>query len=60
MVVVMLSVLGAGTTDEVVKSTHLGLHVFHLLINNADCFCVHRFGGKLKRRVVLVRSLDVS
>jgi hypothetical protein len=48
MAIVMLGVLGAGTSDKIIQSSHLGFDVFHLGINNSDSFIVDGFGGELK------------
>jgi hypothetical protein len=58
MAIVMLGVLGAGTGDEIVKSSHFGFDIFHLGINNSDCLIVDGFGGELEGGVVLVCSLQ--
>jgi len=44
MAIVMLSILGSGTSDKIVKSSHLGFDVFHLRINNSDGFIMNGFG----------------
>ena len=54
---VMEFVLGAGTGDEVVESTHLGGHVGHLGIYYADRLFVDGFGGRLDGGVVLINGL---
>jgi hypothetical protein len=54
---VMLSVLRAGTCDEVIQSAHLRFHVLHLLVHNTDRFGVDGFSSLLEGYVVLVCSL---
>ena len=56
---VMVFVLGPRSRDKVVECLHLGSHVFHLSINDADRLFMDRLGGGLDRGVVLVNGLPI-
>ena len=56
---VMAFVLGPRSRDKVVECLHLGSHVFHLGIDDADRLFMDRLGGGLDRGVVLVDGLPV-
>lgn len=54
---VMALVLGAGAGHKVVKRLHLGGHVLHLGVDDADGFFMDGLGGRLDSCVPFVCCL---
>ena len=50
-------VLGAGARNEIVKGTHLGGHIGHLGVYDADCFFVDGFRCGLNGGIVVINHL---
>ena len=51
-------ILRARVSDEIIKSLHLNGHVFHLGVDDANGFFMHRFCGGLDRRIVFIYGLQ--
>ena len=56
---VMAFVLRPRSCDKVVECLHLGSHIFHLGIDDADRLFMDRLGSGLNRGVMLVNGLPV-
>lgn len=56
---VMVIVLRARSRDKVVECLHLGCHVFHLGIDDADRLFMDRLGSGLYRGIMFINGLPV-
>ena len=55
----MAFVLGPRSCDKVVECLHLGSHILHLGIDDADRLFMDRLGSGLNRGVMLINGLPV-